>query len=118
LKPQSAKSKGRNLQKWTRDTILGVNPELKENDVLSRSMGANGEDVILSPAARLLAPIKIECKNKREIAVCGWYEQAGGHDGEYEPVLVIKENYEEPLVVVDAVYFFKLLRRAQQVGNV
>ena len=29
----------------------------------------------------------------------------------YEPVLIIKQNRDKPLVVVDCVYFFDLLRR-------
>lgn len=115
MKPQSSKAKGRNLQKWTRDAVFDIFPELQENDVLSRSMGANGEDVILSPRARKLLPIKIENKNKREIAVCGWYEQAKEHDGDYEPVLIIKENYGQPLAVIDAIYFLKLLRRISEI---
>lgn len=73
-------------------------------------MGAGGEDVQLSPAARKLVPFQIECKNKGEIAVVGWYQQAKEH-GDHEPLLVIKQDHEEPLVVVDAKLFFNLLRK-------
>ena len=51
MKTQSAKAKGRNLQKWVREMlieILDVHPE----DVESRSMGAGGEDLIMARAAR------------------------------------------------------------------
>ena len=51
MKTQSAKAKGRNLQKWVRQMlieILDVHPE----DVESRSMGAGGEDLIMARAAR------------------------------------------------------------------
>ena len=44
MKPQSAKAKGRNLQKWVRDQLieeLDIHPE----DIESRSMGAGGEDL-------------------------------------------------------------------------
>ena len=45
MKPQSAKAKGRNFQKWVRDMLIehrDVHPE----DIESRSMGAGGEDLI------------------------------------------------------------------------
>jgi hypothetical protein len=109
LKPQSAKSKGRNFQKAIREIILKMNPELGPDDVISKSMGANGEDIVLSTAARKLVPFQIECKHKREIAVCGWFEQAQEH-GEYEPLLCIRENHGQPLVVVDAETFFEMVK--------
>ena len=47
MKTQSAKAKGRRLQQWVRDQLieqLEVHPE----DIRSRSMGAGGEDLIMS----------------------------------------------------------------------
>lgn len=63
----------------------------------------------LSPAARRFIPFQIENKNKAHVSVYSWYNQAKGH-GPHEPLLVIKEDDSEPLVVVDAVTFFKLLQ--------
>jgi hypothetical protein len=71
-------------------------------------MGAGGEDVQLSPAARELFPYTIECKNMAKIAVYNYYEQAKQH-GKGEPLVVIKQNNSKPLVIVDADYFFKEL---------
>lgn len=93
-----------------RDLILELNPELERDDVRSTSMGAGGEDVQLSTAARKLVPYQIECKNKGEIAVCNWYDQAKEH-GPHEPLVVIKQDYGEPMVVVDAKTFFQLIRK-------
>lgn len=111
--PASAKMKGRLLQQWTRDKIIEYFPVLTKNDVRSTSMGAGGEDVQLSEAARRLLPFQIECKNKRQIAVCGWYEQAAEH-GPHEPLLVIKENYGKPLVVLDAEYFLWMVQKLDE----
>ena len=44
MKVQSAKAKGRNLQKWTRERLI-EELEIHEEDVESRSMGASGEAV-------------------------------------------------------------------------
>lgn len=84
-------------------------PELEQGDVVSTSMGAGGEDVKLSPAARRIYPFQIECKSKSKVAVYNDYAQATTH-GDHEPVLVIKQNQCKPLVVVDADYFFKNFR--------
>jgi hypothetical protein len=111
LKPRSAKAKGKRLQNWTRDLLLENFP-LEKDDVRSTTMGDTGEDVQLSPRARQLIPFQIECKNKAHVSVYSWYSQARTH-GPHEPLLVIKEDDAEPLVVVDAKTFFNLLKIKQ-----
>lgn len=73
-------------------------------------MGDTGEDVQLSPAARAHIPFQIECKNKAHVSVYTWYDQCKEH-GPHEPLLVIKEDEAEPLVVVSAKTFFDLLKK-------
>jgi hypothetical protein len=111
--PSSAKMKGRKHQQWVRDRLLEFAPQLEKDDVKSTSMGAQGEDVQLSPAARKVYPWNIECKSLASIACYGWYEQAAAH-GTYEPVVVIKANHKKPLVVVDAEYFFRNFKNADK----
>lgn len=110
MKPSSAKNKGRILQQWVAKKLHEYAPALQEGDVRSTSMGAGGEDVQLSPAARAVYPIQIECKNLAKIAVYDYYRQAATHGG-HEPVVVIKQNNCKPLVVVDADYFFRNFKR-------
>lgn len=109
MKTQSAKAKGRNLQKWVRDKILGVFPQLEPDDVKSTSMGASGEDVQLSPAARRLFPFSVECKSHKSFAIYSHYEQATTNCPEgNQPLLIIKGNNKKPLAVVDADWFIKV----------
>lgn len=110
MKAQSAKAKGRRLQQAVRDAILDSFPTLESDDVRSTSMGAGGEDVQLSPAARKLFPYSVECKSLAKIAVFNYYEQATGH-GTHEPLVVIKQDRAKPLAVVDLEHFMKLVRR-------
>jgi len=112
MKTQSAKAKGRKLQQVVRDGVLERFPSLEPDDVRSTSMGAGGEDVQLSPAARRLFPYQVECKSLASFAVYKHYEQATGHN-EYEPLLVIKQNRSKPLAVVDLEHFLDLVRRVQ-----
>ena len=114
MKPQSAKAKGRNLQKYVVELILRLFPSLLPDDVTSRSMGAGGEDVLLSPMARRLLPISIECKNRASFAIYKDYEQCTANSGCNEPVLIIKGNRKKPLVVVDLEHYLKLLKSLQE----
>ena len=98
------------LQQAVRDLIL-AKFDLEPDDVRSVSMGVSGEDLLLSPAARRKLPISVECKSRASISVYGHYQQAKDNAKGYEPVLIIKQNRDKPLVVVDCVYFFDLLRR-------
>lgn len=111
ISAQSAKAKGRRLQQAVRDAILEAFSGLESDDVRSTSMGAGGEDVLLSPAARKLFPYTIECKNLAKIAVYNYYVQATGHN-DYEPLVVIKQNRSKPLAVVDFEHFMELVRKA------
>jgi hypothetical protein len=115
MKPRSAKAKGKRLQNWLRDHLLQVFP-LEKDDVRSTTMGDSGEDVQLSPAARKHIPFQIECKNKSRVSVYAFMEQAREH-GPHEPLVVVKQDDSEPLVVVDAVTFFKLLKKANNNGS-
>ena len=107
MKTQSAKAKGRRLQQWFRDLLidkLGIHKE----DIESRSMGAGGEDLIMSRSARDKFPYSIECKNQEKINIWESYKQAEENSKSYEPVVVMKRNNHKPLVLVDAEYFIGL----------
>jgi len=107
MKPSSAKAKGRRFQQWVRDQLiekLDVHPE----DIESRSMGSQGEDIIMARAAREKFPFSIECKNRQALNVWKSYEQAEANSGDYEPIVFIKRNNQKPLVVVDAEYFIRI----------
>ena len=107
MKTQSAKAKGRKLQKWFRELLIDV-LEIHEEDIESRSMGAGGEDLIMARAARKKFPYSIECKNQESINVWKSYEQAKENSGDYEPIVVLKRNNTKPLVLVDAEYFVSI----------
>jgi hypothetical protein len=106
MKTSSGKAKGRRLQQWVRDSLIEIF-KLDDDDVHSRSMGAQGEDVMLSPKARELFPYSIECKNVERLNLWDAWKQAQSNAGGYEPLLIIKRNRQEPLAVVDAKHFIR-----------
>lgn len=111
MTPASKKQKGRLHQQWVRDLIYRLWPGLEAGDVRSTSMGAGGEDLQLSPAARRVCPVSIECKSIAKFAGYKFLDQATENCVDNaQPIAVVKANQRQPIVLVDAEYFFKLLR--------
>jgi hypothetical protein len=111
MKTASSKAKGRKLQQLVRDKILDAFPRLEPDDVKSTSMGASGEDIQLSPAARRWFPFSTECKSRATVSVYAWYQQAKTNSPTgMEPLLVIKQNNSKPLVVIDLDSFMELVK--------
>ena len=110
MTPQSAKAKGRRLQKYVRDKFLEHFPSLGRDDVRSTAMGQGGEDVQLSTAARRLIPYQTECKNKARSQMHTWYEQACEH-GAHEPLLIVKQDGASVLAVVSFDHFLELIKK-------
>lgn len=112
MKTSSAKQKGRKLQQLVRERILESFPVLQDGDVKSTSMGAQGEDVQLSPYARTVLPISVEAKARRSIAVGRWYEQAQEHaiGTALNPVVVMKEDRKDPLVLISLSFFMAMMK--------
>jgi hypothetical protein len=109
MKTQSAKAKGRNLQKWVVNKLIeefDIHPE----DIKSCSMGAGGEDVVMARAAREKFPFSVECKNVEKLNVWDAYEQAKANSSGYEPIVVMKKNHKKPLVVLDAEHFISMVK--------
>lgn len=111
MKVSSAKQKGRLLQQVVRDKILETFTELEPDDVKSTSMGAQGEDIQLSPAARRWFPFSVECKSRATVSVYPWFKQAEANTPKgTNPLLVIKQNHSKPLVVLDLETFMELVK--------
>ena len=109
MKTQSRKAKGRRLQQQFMQLLiekLDIDPE----DIESRSMGAGGEDLIMSKAARTKFPYSVECKNQERLNIWQAWEQTNNNKGIYEPMLVIKKNGTSPLVVLNAENFLEYVK--------
>ena len=92
--------------------MLALFPTLEPDDVKSTSMGAAGEDVQLSPAARRMFPYQIECKSKATSQVHTYYKQAISH-GKNEPIVIVKMDRDVTLAVVSWDHFQSLIAKAQ-----
>ncbi len=110
MKTSSAKAKGRKLQQWFAN-LLVEKLNLDAEDLESRPMGSQGEDIILGKQSRQIFPYSVECKNQEAVNVWKAYEQASENCKGYEPVVVIKRNRTKPLVLVDAEHFVDLCNK-------
>ncbi len=107
---QSCKAKGRRAQQVICKKLLEECPKLEPDDILSRGMGQNGEDVMLSPLARKYYPFIIECKNTEKLNVVGIFNE---HKEKYKSkaglkMLIHSRNRQEPLVTMSFMDFMEL----------
>jgi len=108
---RSRKAKGRRLQNWVRDALLGAFPSLKKDeDIWCAIMGESGVDVKLSKDAQKLFPFSIECKNKETWkGLNDAYDQSVSN-ADLEPAIVLKMNGRKPLIVLDCVSFLNIIK--------
>ena len=113
MRPSSAKAKGRRLQQQVAADLCEA-MGLQEDDVRSCAMGANGEDVQLSVAAREKVPWSIECKNQERLNLWSAFAQAESNaKGKTVPVVIAKRNRSDPLCTMRWKDALDLLVRAQ-----
>jgi len=118
MRPQSCKSKGRRLQQRIARDIVEAFPHLTEDDAVSTSMGAGGEDVRLSTAARRALPLSIECKCQEKLNVWGCLEQARTNaPSGATPCLVFSRNRAPTYAVVPWDVLLELYRCAYHAGG-
>ena len=112
------KDKGALFQQEVVDRLLEVRKGFTSQDVRSCRMSVHGEDIILSPEARQVLPITVECKAQKRHSACATWKQAHRQAKELclsvppEPVAFIKVDGEVPLVVMRAEYALALLAAA------
>jgi len=112
MRTKSKKAKGRRLQNWVRDELLKRFPKLTDSDVVCAIMGERGIDVKLSSEAKKFIPFAIECKNQENLKnLYKAYDQSCYNSkNKLEPVVFVKMNQREPLVVLDAMCFLNFIR--------
>jgi hypothetical protein len=98
--------------------LLSTFPNLKKDeDVCCAIMGESGVDVKLSRFAQGLFPFSIECKNKETWkGLYDAYDQAISN-ANLEPVVVLKMNKREPLIVLDFKKFVSIIKESNMKTN-
>lgn len=112
----SRKAKGRRLQDCIRDRLREIF-NLGEGDIDSQIMGMNGLDIRLSPKAQEVFPYGIEAKNTERVSLRTFWQQCVSNASRLEPLLFLKSNRQETLVVMKAEHFFNLIEERYKNGK-
>jgi len=115
---QSAKAKGRNLQKWACQKISDLTGfewgSVTDGDfpISSRPMGQNGTDVRMESNVLKAFPFSVECKCQESWGVHSWIEQAQANQlKNTDWLLIAKRSRKKPIIMMDADRFFELLNK-------
>ena len=114
---QSAKAKGRALQKWACERISHLTglPWGPDECIASREASQHGTDVRLVGPARTLFPYSVECKWQETWDVPGWIRQArANQQPDTDWLLIAKRSRVEPIVVMEASHFFDLMAELRE----
>jgi len=120
MRTSSAKAKGRRLQNRVAEDLRAVaGDSLEPDDIKPVSMGVSGVDILLTPAARRLFDLLVECKNHEKLNVVGVFTD---HVQKYAdklglPLLVHSRNRSEDLVTMRWADFLKMLKSFLQGGD-
>ena len=115
IKTSSAKAKGRKLQQYVCTKLREIF-NLGERDVKSCSMGAGGEDILLSDAAFAILPLSLECKNTQSFPSLAALKQAKENAPEGAlPGVCWKppgKRYEETIIYFNLIEYLEEVRKA------
>ena len=114
MKPQSCKAKGRRFQQQVAGDLLRRFSQLAPDDIRSTSMGAPGEDILLSPAARTCIPFSFEVKNHERLNVWSAIEQATANTpAGASSAVVFKKNHMPSYIALPWTCFLDMLAPPQ-----
>ena len=118
MKTSSCKGKGRRLQNAVRDMLreMGEPFCLEDDDIKATPMGSSGVDTLLSPAAKKVFNLCIECKNVEKLnVVTTFIKHYRAYAGKEKwkgsmKLLIHSRNHTEPMVTMRLSTFKKLLQ--------
>lgn len=115
MKTSSTKQKGRLLQQQVCQALYNTFAEfdLEPDDFTSRSMGAQGVDIIITPAGKkVVGKLAIECKNKETINVALEFKANADKYPGQTALLFHKKNKYPILVTMRADEFMEIYKDA------
>jgi hypothetical protein len=110
MKTASCKAKGRKHQQAAAKILIKY-LELEEADIVSRSMGSAGEDLLMSPLARKKLPLSLECKSTKSFPSLAALEQARYNAKGNTPAVIWKppgKSEDESIIYFNIHEFMKL----------
>jgi hypothetical protein len=101
MNTRGRKQKGRGLVLEVKAWLHRMFPEFKDHDVIVPATSAGGEDIRLSPELRSMFPYSIECKRTEGFGnIYKAMDQAVSNCNGHTPVVILRSNHREALVVM------------------
>jgi hypothetical protein len=116
MKTSSCKAKGRRLSQKVKEMLLSKAPSLVEDDIVVVPSGVNGPDLHLSPLAKSIYPLAIECKNQESLNIWAALKQSREHavGKNTKPIVMFSRNREQFIYVALTLEDFLSLLIKQQ----
>jgi hypothetical protein len=115
MKTSSCKAKGRRLQQLVAQRLLEeiyIPAGLEEDDCKSVSMGVSGNDIVLSPAAKKVLNLSVECKNVESLNhTTTFWNHYNKHQDNSLKLLISQRNRTKPVVTLQLEDFLVLLKK-------
>ena len=104
------KAKGRGLVLEIKAWLHKVFPEFKDHDIIVPATSASGEDLLFSDEFRAIFPYSVEAKRQEGLSkVYDFVDQASKNSGDHTPVVIMRSNHKEALVVMKLTDWEKLI---------
>ncbi len=117
MKTSSCKAKGRRCAVEVKELLLKYAPDLHPADIEVTTSSVTGEDLKLSPVARKVYPLVVECKNVERINIWDAIKQSVAHLKKHKhetevqiPVVFFKRNNSKLMICLEAEEFLKFIR--------
>jgi len=110
MNTRGRKQKGRGLVLEVKAWLHKVFPEFEDHDIIVPATSASGEDLKMSPALQEMFPFSVECKRTEGLAQdYRFMEQASNNCEGRTPIVIMRSNHKEALVMMKLSDFEKLL---------
>jgi hypothetical protein len=110
--PRTRKAKGRKFQQEIRDTFRKLfSGELEQDDINCTLMSESGVDIKLTPAAKKLIPLDMECKKQQKLAIWQALQQSQDNitSPERIPTLIFSRSNSKTYIVMEFEKFLSLM---------
>jgi hypothetical protein len=110
--PRTRKAKGRKFQQEIRDTFRKLfSNELEQDDINCTLMSESGVDIKLTPAAKKLIPLDMECKKQQKLAIWQALQQSQDNitSPERIPTLIFSRSNSKTYIVMEFEKFLSLM---------
>ena len=110
------KDKGKTFEREVVAQLLAAFPQLTDKDIVARSMGDPGQDILLSTRASELIPLAMELKRAEKFSLDAALRQANAHAAKsgLTPCVVFRKSRQPAYAVIPLSLLVGLLQKVSK----